>query len=324
MSILEEIKQPIQSEFVEFQQAFQTVFETENMLLSEVFEHLTQKLGKQMRPIILLLAAKLTGGVVDKSIQSAVALELLHTASLLHDDVVDAADCRRGQPTVNATWGNKVAVLAGDYMLSKSLDVIASTGQLRIISAFSLTGQNLSEGELLQLANSRAMAQTEGDYFSVIKNKTAKLFAVCTEVGALSVGASDELVERMRQFGELLGICFQLKDDLLDYTPKALIGKPTMHDVRDGKITLPLLHALQNAAQTEVEEVLVVIREKNFTDENLQMLHEFVASHHGLRYTQERMAAYQSQAAALLSAFPASPTRRSLQLLLDYTTQRDH
>ena len=322
MAILDDIKKPIAERFEAFKRCFGNAFTTDNEILNSVFKHLLQKKGKQMRPIILLLAAEMVGKANEKSIISAVSLELLHTASLLHDDVIDETDTRRGQAAVNANWGNKVAILSGDYMLSKSLEYAVNTGDIRILQSFANIGQNLSSGEILQLASAQSLNQNEDDYFSVIKNKTAKLFAVCTQVGAISANATDKTIEQITQFGELLGICFQLKDDLLDFSNSKELGKPTMNDVKDGKITLPLILSLQNAPQETKEDILRIIENKEFSIDNLNNIRSFVQTHNGVEQCIERMKNYKEKAYQLLCEFPVSDARNAMEKLLEYTTAR--
>ena len=322
MTLLDEIKKPIAERFEGFKHAFEHALTSDNEILNAVFKHILNKQGKQMRPIILLLAAEIVGKSNEKSITSAVSLELLHTASLLHDDVIDETYTRRGQAAANANWGNKVAILAGDYMLSKSLKYVATMNDIRILHAFAGIGQDLSSGEILQLTNSKSLQQNEEDYFNIIKNKTAKLFAVCTQIGAMSANANDEDLAQITQFGELLGICFQLKDDLLDYATNVEIGKPTMNDIRDGKITLPLIVALQNAPDEANKQIRQTLQEKTFTDEKLSEIRQFVAQYGGISASKQRMEMYSSKAHALLCQFPQSEARHAMELLLQYTTAR--
>ncbi len=322
MTLLDEIKKPIAPEFEVFQAALARAFETDNVLLKEVFEHVYAKRGKQMRPIILLLSAQMVGEVNQKSVDTAVGMELLHTASLLHDDVVDGSALRRAQVSVNEQWGNKVAVLVGDYMLSKSLSYAASTGDVRVLEAFASVGQSLSAGELLQLSNAKRLSQTEADYFSVIRNKTARLFAICAKSGAITSGASDEMIERVAQFGEYLGMCFQLKDDLLDYSESDELGKPTMHDVCDGKVTLPLIAALDSASDEARSEVWSMIEHRDFTEANLVAIRDFVKQWGGVAYAQECMELYKQKAVQGLSVFDDSAAKQALVALLDYTIVR--
>ena len=238
------IKSPIAAELDEFKKLFDTSLTSSNFLLNEAISHIRKKNGKMMRPMLLLLIAKLYGPVCPETLHAAVSLELLHTASLVHDDVVDESTERRGQLSVNAIYNNKVAVLVGDYLLATSLVQVGKTHNYAIIDVVSRLGQNLSEGELLQLSNVSNLQFSEEIYFDVIRKKTAVLFAACTKAGALSVGVTDEQAEFARLFGEYIGLCFQIKDDIFDYYDSKEIGKPTGNDMLEGKLTLPVLYAL--------------------------------------------------------------------------------
>ena len=253
------IKTPIAAELDDFKKLFDNSLTSSNFLLNEVISHIRQKNGKMMRPILLLLVAKLYGRICPESLHAAVSLELLHTASLVHDDVVDESTERRGQLSVNAIYNNKVAVLVGDYLLATALVQVGKTHNYAIIDVVSRLGQNLSEGELLQLSNVSNLQFSEEIYFDVIRKKTAVLFAACTKSGALSVGVTDEQAEFARQFGEYIGLCFQIKDDIFDYYDSKEIGKPTGNDMLEGKLTLPVLYALNSTKDESAEEIAVSI-----------------------------------------------------------------
>ena len=244
MDKLQQIKLPIDKEFEEFRRLFDSSLQSSNSLLSEVLSYIKQRNGKMMRPILALLIAKLFGEINDSTLHAALSLELLHTASLVHDDVVDESTERRGQLSVNAVFNNKVAVLTGDYLLATALVEVGMTRNYGIIDIVSKLGQDLAEGELLQLSNVSNPEYSEDIYFDVIRKKTAVLFAACMKAGALSVGAGDEKAEYARLFGEYIGLCFQIKDDIFDYYESKEIGKPTGNDMLEGKLTLPALYAL--------------------------------------------------------------------------------
>lgn len=244
MDKLQQIKLPIDKEFEEFRRLFDSSLQSSNSLLSEVLSYIKRRNGKMMRPILALLIAKLFGEINDSTLHAALSLELLHTASLVHDDVVDESDKRRGQSSVNAIYNNKVSVLVGDYMLATSLKHSAMTRQIRIVDLVACLGQNLSEGEIIQLANINASEFSEEVYYDVIRKKTAALFTASAEAGAISVHASDEMMKNARRFGEMIGIAFQIKDDIFDYYSSDEIGKPTGNDMREGKLTLPALYVL--------------------------------------------------------------------------------
>ena len=245
MDKLGRIRQPVETELHEYVRLFDEALRHEDDLLGRALKYVGARKGKMMRPILVLLVAKELGPVVgEASLRSAVTLELLHTASLVHDDVVDESDERRGQASVNAVFGNKVAVLVGDYLLSEALDQAARTGDLAIVRTIARLGATLSEGEVFQLSNIREQQATEEAYFRIIRSKTAALFASCTRIAAISAGGSDDFTRVATRFGEIVGECFQIRDDIFDYFDDDAIGKPTGNDLREGKLTLPLLYAL--------------------------------------------------------------------------------
>ena len=243
---------PIIGEMEDFKHLFGESLSSSNLLLQQVIMHIRQKNGKMMRPMLVLLAAKLLGGVRPATLHAAASLELLHTASLVHDDVVDESTERRGQLSVNAIFNNKVAVLAGDYLLATALVQAGLTRNLGIIDLISSLGRELAEGELLQLSNVSNEQFSEDVYFEVIRKKTAALFAACTKAGALSVGADAEKTEFLRRFGEYIGLCFQIRDDIFDYYESKEVGKPTGNDMLEGKLTLPVLYALNSTMKSVV------------------------------------------------------------------------
>ena len=278
------IRTPIEAELGDFKELFDSSLSSSNALLDSVVSHIRQRNGKMMRPILVLLVARLYGAICPSTLHAAVSLELLHTASLVHDDVVDESSERRGQLSVNAIFNNKVAVLTGDYLLATSLVHAELTNSHRIIQLVSTLGQDLADGELLQLSNVSNHSFSEEVYFDVIRKKTAALFAACTKAAALSVDANEEEAEFARLLGEYIGICFQIKDDIFDYTPKANIGKPTFNDVREGKITLPLIHALTKASENERKTVSEIIKSGDFIDTNIMFLHELVSRYQGILF----------------------------------------
>lgn len=321
-STIEDIRQPILSELMLFENALQDICQTDNGQLAEVLSHIFTKKGKQLRPILVLLSAKLIREVNDKSIQTAVALELLHTASLVHDDVVDNSPLRRGQASVQAQWSNKVAVLTGDFLLSKVISIISGLRNTQILSLVSDLGMSLSSGELLQLHAKGDMWITEQDYYKMIGQKTATLFAACCEAGAISAGASARQTKAIKTFGKYLGMCFQLKDDALDYSDLEDIGKQTMSDIRDGKATLPLLISLQRAPQSEAQYIRDLAQAATLSDAAEQEIKSFVLRYDGLRYTYHRMEYYKDKALEALSIFHSSRTLDALKQTLDYAISR--
>ena len=275
MSFIEKIVSPIRDEMQEFNRVYNAVLDSDNPLLNDVHNYILESNGKKLRPILAILAAKLLREVNEGTLYGAFALELLHTASLVHDDVIDDTLERRGRESVNARWDNKIAVLAGDYLLSKALHSAYATKNLDIISAISQVGITLTDGELLQLSVKKMSEIDEELYYKIIQRKTAELFATCMEVGALSVDASVEQLNSLKNFGNALGICFQIKDDVFDYYEDANIGKPTGNDVRDGKLTLPLIYVLRTSKSAEREMVIRILNEKDFSQENIQRIMQF-------------------------------------------------
>lgn len=322
MSFITSIKTPILDELQTFEKTFADSLQSSNLLLSNVNEYIRQRNGKQFRPVLVLLCAKLCGEINQSTIDSAVALELLHTASLIHDDVVDDTFERRGQKSVNAQWNNKIAVLSGDYMLSNALFHATKTRKIPILELISNLGLQLSDGELLQLANAERSKMTEEDYFCVIRKKTALLFSACTEIGAMSVGADQSTLKHLRNYGEHLGICFQLKDDIFDYHENLNIGKPTGNDIRDGKITLPLIYALHNSPEKEKEQITDIINRKDFSEKNVQTILRFAHENGGIAYAEAQMEFYKEKAIKELSYFPDTEIKKSLLISADFAAER--
>ena len=317
------IKTPIAAELDDFKKLFDSSLTSSNFLLNEVISHIRQKNGKMMRPMLLLLMAKLYGRVCPETLHAAVSLELLHTASLVHDDVVDESTERRGQLSVNAIYNNKVAVLVGDYLLATSLVQVGKTHNYAIIEVVSRLGQNLSEGELLQLSNVSSLQFSEEVYFDVIRKKTAVLFAACTKSGALSVGVTDEQAEFARQFGEYIGLCFQIKDDIFDYYNSKKIGKPTGNDMLEGKLTLPVLYALNSTKDKAAEEIAVKVKSGSATTDEIDYLIEFAKQQGGIEYAVQTMLTFKEKALSLLASLPDSDVKAALTAYLDYVVDRD-
>ena len=323
MDYIEKIKKPILSEMQEFDRVYTEVLKNDNELLVNVHNYIMAASGKRLRPILTLLAAKLFGDVTEATLYGAFSLELLHTASLVHDDVIDDTLERRGRPSVNARWSNKIAVLTGDYILSKSLYCANKTKHLDIMEVISLVGMVLPDCELLQLANTRQSAFTEHDYFEIIKRKTALLFATCMKVGGLSVGADEDSLNYLRNFGEYLGICFQIKDDIFDFYENADIGKPTGNDVRDGKLTLPLIYVLKYTSGEERDEIVRLIDNKEFSHENIQKIMQYAHDHGGVDYAIRVMEEYKQKALSELSSLPDNEAKNALIECVDFVTIRD-
>jgi len=323
MNFIDQIKKPILSEMHLFAQTFAEELNTDNELLLSVNEYMHQKRGKQLRPILTILSAKLCGEVNQKTIFGAQSLELLHTASLIHDDVVDDTLERRGTPSINARWTNKTAVFSGDYLFSKSLSCAIRTHNLEILKSVSDIGKQLTDGELLQLVNVKVSHTSEENYYNIIRKKTAQLFASCGEVGALSVGANQEQLEHLRSFGEFLGISFQIKDDIFDYFEDIKIGKPTGNDIRDGKVTLPLIYALLNSSESDRIKVLKLIDNKEFSSENIKKITRFAHENGGIDYSIRQMELYKNKALQELSDFKENDAKKSLFIFAEYVASRE-
>ncbi|WP_418986747.1 polyprenyl synthetase family protein [Bacteroides heparinolyticus] len=317
------IKSPISEELEDFKELFESSLSSSNLLLNSVIAHIRQKNGKMMRPILVLLSAKLYGNVCPATLHAAVSLELLHTASLVHDDVVDESTERRGQLSVNAIFNNKVAVLSGDFLLATALVQVAMTRNHDIVGVVSALGRDLADGELLQLSNVSNPQFSETVYFDVIRKKTAVLFAACTKAGALSVGADAEKVEQARLFGEYIGLCFQIKDDIFDYSDSKEIGKPTGNDMSEGKLTLPALHVLNTVKDEAMRALAVRIKNGEAASDEIARLIEFTKQHGGIEYALQTMYAYKEKALSLLASMPDTDVKAALAAYLDYVVERE-
>jgi octaprenyl-diphosphate synthase len=323
MSLIDDIRQPITEELQVFKKIFAEVLITNNPLLSNIINYILEGSGKQLRPLLVLLSAKLCGNVTSATYNGALSLELLHNASLIHDDVVDDTYERRGRSSINARWSNKIAVLSGDYLLSNSLINATRTNNMQILTAISQIGMELSDGELLQLTNTQQSKITEEDYFKIIRKKTAMLFATCALVGGLSVGADDEKLKHLLNFGEYMGICFQIKDDIFDYYQEIEIGKPTGNDLQDGKVTLPLIYALRNSSDSKKEEVMTIIDTKDFSKENIDAIMQFAHEKGGVVYAAETMNEFKNKAINELDIFVDSDVKRSLIKCAEFAGSRN-
>jgi len=317
-----QIEKPVASEFKRFNDEFLESLRGDSKWLQSAIKTIMTATGKHVRPLLTLLSAKVCGDVTANSINASILLELLHTATLIHDDVVDETKQRRGIPSLNAIFDNRVAVLVGDYVLSSALIRSIQTGNMKIVAIISNLGRYLSEGEIKQLETAEESVLDETCYIQVIRKKTAMLLSACAEIGAISTNASDEMVDKCRQFGEYLGFAFQIKDDIFDYFKEYNIGKPTGNDIREGKISLPLLYALRTSGREESDRCIRIIREKDFTDANIDILITFAKANGGIEYAEQRMIEYHDKAIDILRTFPRSEARDALSLLADYIIQR--
>lgn len=316
------IEEPVAAEFARFNEEFESSLRSETKRLQAAIEQILRSTGKHVRPLLVLLSAKTCGSVTDCTINSAVFLELLHTATLIHDDVVDETRERRGVPSLNAIFDNRVAVLTGDYILSTALIRSIQTGDLRIIGIISNLGRDLSEGEIKQMETADESILDESCYLQVIYKKTATLLSACTAIGAISAGADKQAIEAMKKFGENIGYAFQIRDDIFDYYKESNIGKPTGNDIREGKVTLPLLYALKQEC-AKAGTMLEIVLTKDFTDEHIDQLILFAKEQGGIEYAKKRMTDFRNEAVRALDIFPDSPSRRALIDLADYIILRD-
>ena len=328
MANLSDIRQPIEASWKRYERLMHECMQADDRVQQTVLKYIASRSGKQLRPLIVLLCAQLCNPITDKTLRAAVALEMLHNASLVHDDVVDNSDTRRGQPAVHTQWSNKVAVLMGDYMLAKVIGLVAEVRNIRILEIVSNLGKSLSSGEMVQLHVGQSMWIDEERYLQVIEQKTAQLFQACAEAGAESAGCTPRQRAALREYGRLLGLCFQIKDDIFDYSDLEEIGKPTMSDLCDGKVTLPLIEALRRAPQSEAEhirelgEMLAAHSESLDHEKALQEVKAFVLRFKGDEYAVQQMLGYKKQAMEALKIFHDSAEKNSLLLLLDYAINR--
>lgn len=322
MDKLAAIRQPVLQEMAQYKALFDNALTHDDDFLGQALDYVRRRQGKMMRPLLVVLMARELGDVPVDSLRSAVTLELLHTASLVHDDVVDESGERRGQRSVNAVYDNKVAVLVGDYLLSTSLLQAAMTGNIGVVEIISRLGGTLSEGEICQLTNIRNEAITEEAYFHIIHHKTAALFAACAELGAISAGADAEYVARAKRFGEIVGLCFQIRDDIFDYYADNRIGKPTGNDMREGKLTLPAIYAINNADNQEVRALAMRVKNGEATADDIAALVDYTKAHGGIEYAQRRMEELHAQALSLLDSWHNAEVREALRGYIDFVVER--
>ena len=326
---LAQIQAPIAAEMDEFEHTFRQSMQTKVLLLDKIMGYIVKRKGKQIRPMFVFLTARAArpephtaDPLPPASYRGAALIELLHTATLVHDDVVDESNYRRGFFSINALWKNKIAVLVGDYLLSRGLQLALEHDDFDLLKIVNRAVRELSEGELLQIEKARKLDITEAVYFDIIRQKTASLIASCCAVGAASAGADKEAIERARLFGEKVGIAFQIKDDLFDYGT-AEIGKPVGIDIKEKKMTLPLIYALQQASWLEKRRVIFNVKNNEGHRERVQSVIDFVIKSGGLDYAIQAMTNYRDQAIAILHTFPESPSRTSLEQLINYTIERN-
>jgi len=317
-----QIEKPVTKFFKLFQLEFTQALQSEVKTIQSAIERIHFSNGKHIRPLLLLLTAEACGQATSLSVDAAVLIELLHTVSLIHDDVVDETKQRRGLPSINAIYDNRIAVLVGDFILADTLIRAIKTGDNQIIAIIAMLCREMTEGEVKQLENSENMVLSEKDYFRILEKKTAALLAACAEIGAITAGADMVMQQKCRQFGHLLGCCFQIKDDIFDYFDNQHIGKPSGNDIREGKISLPLLHALDTTLENEKAAYLEMIRQRQFTPDNIASLIEFAKTKGGIEYAESRMMEFKRKAIEIIETFPHSDAQTSLLLLADYLVDR--
>lgn len=323
MDKLTAIRRPVEQELTAYKELFDAALAHEDDFLGQALDYVRRRQGKMMRPLLVVLMAKELGKVSVNSLRSAVTLELLHTASLVHDDVVDESGERRGQRSVNAVYDNKVAVLVGDYLLSTSLLQAAQTSNIHVVEIISRLGGTLSEGEVYQLANIRKEHISEEAYFHIIYHKTAALFAACAELGAISAGGNADYVARAKRFGELVGLCFQIRDDIFDYYEDSKIGKPTGNDMLEGKLTLPVIYVIQHADNEHVAQLAARVKSGEASAAEIAELVDYTKSHGGIEYAERRMRELHNEALQLLDAWQNAEVRESLRGYIDFVVDRD-
>jgi len=322
MNLIKEIKRPIQQEMLLFEDKFKSSLSSSVPLLDKVLHYIVKRKGKQMRPMFVFLCGKMFAEINDSSYRAASLIELLHTATLVHDDVIDEANIRRGFFSINALWKNKIAVLVGDYLLSQGLLLSLQNNEYDLLQIVSTAVKEMSEGELLQIEKARRLDIKEAVYFEIIRQKTATLIAACCASGAAAAKQDKNTIEKMRKFGELVGIAFQMKDDLFDYYNDDVIGKPTGIDIKEQKMTLPLIYALNHASKKDYNFIIRTVKNHNTDSERVKKVLTLVKQSGGIEYTIDKMKEYQKEALEMLKTFDDNPCRKSLELLVNFVIER--
>ena len=322
MAAVKEIKAPVDRELKEFEIRFRKSMKSNTPLLDRITHYIVKRKGKQMRPMFVFLSARLCGETNDATYTAAALIELLHTATLVHDDVVDDANLRRGFFSINALWKNKIAVLVGDYLLARGLLLSVQEGRFELLRIVSDAVSQMSEGELLQIEKSRKLDITEEVYFDIIRQKTASLIAACCRSGAHSVGSDTETTARMQLFGEKVGIAFQIKDDLFDYGTNGSIGKPTGIDIKEKKLTLPLIFAINQASKSDRRRIIKTVKHHNTDKARVGEIIQYVVDSGGIEYARNKMMEFRDRALEILHTFETGDARNALEELVNYTIQR--
>lgn len=322
MSVIKEIQQLLSSDLKTFQRVFKSAMDSKVPLLDIILRYIHKKKGKQMRPMFVFLSAHIAGHTTEATARAASLIELLHTATLVHDDVVDDAEKRRNLFSINALWKNKVAVLAGDFLLSKGLSLALASKDYEVLEIVSEATQEMAEGELLQIEKARRLDIKEDVYFEIIRKKTATLISSCCAAGAASANADPEIVAKMKQFGEYIGIAFQIKDDIFDFQKTNAIGKPQGIDIKEQKMTLPLIYMLNNLSASERRKAIRVVKKYHNKPEKVSALIDQVNRSGGIAYAEQQMYAYRDKALAILKEFAESEYRQAMVDLVNYTCER--
>jgi octaprenyl-diphosphate synthase len=322
MPFLTRIKKPVEKEMAEFEAYFGKTMRSEIPLLNIILNYILRRKGKQMRPLLVFLTAKLNGNIGEPTYVAATFIELLHTASLVHDDVVDDANERRGALSINALWNSKVAVLVGDYMLSKGMLISVEKNRFDMLEIVSEAVKSMSEGELLQIQKARKLNIKEEDYFKIITSKTAALLSACTACGARSVTDNADTTLLMKDLGENIGIAFQIRDDILDYEGTGLTGKTVGNDIKERKITLPLIHALEQSPSSRRKQILGLMKKRKKSKSEINEVIHFVSDYGGIEYSEIKMHQYRDKALAILDSYPDSDVKESFKEFVRYTTSR--
>ncbi|MDT3738676.1 MAG: polyprenyl synthetase family protein [Candidatus Kapabacteria bacterium] len=322
---LNEITDPVLGHLEKFNSYFKALLQTKVSLLNLILKYVTSKKGKQLRPVLVFLSAQASGAINQRTYVGAALVELLHTATLIHDDVVDEASERRGLASINSKWNNKIAVLIGDFLLSKGLISAIEAGETDFLGVTSKAVRRMSEGELLSIDKSRSIAIDEETYYRIISDKTASLLSTCCEIGAMSTSDNPDYIESMREYGEAIGIAFQIRDDIFDYTSRSsLIGKPVGNDIKEKKITLPLIYALNNSTDKEKSAIIKLIKRGKLKKAEVSTVIEFVQSKNGIQYAEQSARKYIDMAKVALNVFPESPAKESLLRFTEFVMKRDN
>ena len=324
MDIIKQIRRPIAEDMEKYKLLFDSYLQHSDPLLHEVFLNISSRKGKMMRPMLTLLVIRLLGGVIDdKAMHTAATFEYFHTASLVHDDIVDESEQRRGVKSIHCSYGNKVAVLVGDYLLANGLLCASKVDSPRLVGIVSKAAQALASGEILQLSNVSNQSIDENVYYDIINRKTAALFSACSEAGALRASTDENVIQNMSLFGHYVGMCFQIRDDIFDYDTSADIGKPTGNDMKEGKLTLPLIYALNHSNDEYMHILAHKVKSGEISDDEIDELVSFTRSNGGIEYAEHVMKTFADKAKDVLSSYPDGEIKSSLMMYVDYVIMRD-